>query len=47
MKQQPLMVDSNDSTSLDCTCLSVSVMPCKAIPGPFLPVFTAVSVRRL
>lgn len=46
-KQQPLMVDSNDSTSLNCTCLSVSVMPCKAIPEPFLPVFTGVSVSRL
>ena len=47
MKQQPLMVDSNDSASLNCTCLSVSVMPCKAIPEPFLPVLTAVSVSHL
>lgn len=45
MKQQPLMIDSNDSTSLRCYCLSLSVMPCKAIPEPFLPTFVAVSVR--
>lgn len=44
LKEQPMTVDSDVTSILECSCLSVSVMPCKAIPESLFPYYAMITV---
>lgn len=44
LKEQPMTVDSDVTSFLECSCLSVSVMPCKAIPESLFSYYAMITV---